>query len=215
MINIIPLNNETGKVSKILNLDSIYKKLKFRAKNFEISFYRYMPKYWKDLVLSYKDIQAVFLKLAEKSLKFNDFEVARYTQEQETWQNQKKQEKISKVLEEKKIQRDQEMAEEKARRVQLKELEEEQKRLEEEQNAKKQKKDPKKDVLEIKNINSLSAQTIGLESASLDDATIQAELGLQTDEELENAAKIMDLELSEDYEPSSKSVFDIAKDVSF
>lgn len=56
IMNLIPLDEQRGRVSRNLSLDSIYKKLKFRAKNFEISFYRYMPQYWRDLVLSYKDI---------------------------------------------------------------------------------------------------------------------------------------------------------------
>lgn len=49
---------------------------------------------------------------------------------------------------------------------------------------------------------------MALESASIDEAQIQNELGLPTDEALENQIKEIEIELSQNYEPSSKSIFD-------
>ena len=112
----------------------------------------------------------MFGKLASKSQRFNELEIARYVEEEKIWQETKRQEKIKEILLAKKQERDEEVAREIARRIELQELEDEQRRLEEEQNSKKQKKDQKKELPDSKNVNSQSVQSIAQESAPVDEA---------------------------------------------
>ena len=133
VMNLIPIDPVKNKVSSNISFNFLCQKMKFRAKNNTIGICEFMPEFWVTKSLVLPDIQKILIKLVEKTVQFEAGEKIRHKDEAVFWRESKIELKRTLLLEQRKLARDRDIEEEKARLQELKELEEEAKLLEEEQ----------------------------------------------------------------------------------